>query len=363
MMRTEWTTRWMPAAVLAAVLAVAFAVVFVRLTHGASKPASTPTPVPRPTPVPSIVPSPLDGLPVPRAVAKRRPLAIMVENFDPDARPQSGLRQASVVFETLAEGGITRFMAVYLDHDAGVVGPVRSARPYFVDWAAGLKAIFAHAGGSPDAQNLLARLSNEGGLIADIYALGNLTEFYRTTDRVVPHNLYTTVQALRRLARRRHWDHVVSYPPFHFKRPLVLASRRPQRIHISFNDPNIGSPTDYDVDYRYSRKRNVYWRRLGGVPHIDRDNGHQIAPTNVVVLFMGMAPIPGDPDRRITIDDMGHGRALYFHDGLVQRGTWRKPSMEAELSLLAADGRPERLDPGQTWIEAVPLGGTVTYGP
>jgi hypothetical protein len=253
-------------------------------------------------------------------------------------------------------------MAVYLDNSAGVVGPVRSARPYFVDWAAGLKAIFAHAGGSPDAQNLLGQLSSEGGLIADIYALGNLTEFYRTTDRVVPHNLYTRVSALRRLARRRGWDHVVSYPALQFKRKPPVGKRQPQWIHISFNSLSIGSPANYDVDYRYSRKRNVYWRRLGGVPHVDRDTGRQLAPTNVVVLFMNMAPIIGDPDQRITVHDVGHGRALYFHDGRVEHGVWRKPSVTAGLSLLTTSGRPERLDPGQTWIEAVPIDGTVRYG-
>ncbi len=104
--------------------------------------------------------APLDGLPTTRALALRRPLAIMVENFAPDSRPQTGLGPASVVFETVAEFGITRFMAVYQEHDAPVVGPVRSARVYYDHWAEGLHAIFAHAGGNSDALRELWGLSN-----------------------------------------------------------------------------------------------------------------------------------------------------------------------------------------------------------
>ncbi len=98
-----------------------------------------------------LVAGPLDGLPTPRGAALRRPLAIMVENYAPDARPQTGLLPASVVFETIAEFGVTRFMAVYQEHDAPLVGPVRSARVYYDHWAEGLRAIFVHAGGNSDA--------------------------------------------------------------------------------------------------------------------------------------------------------------------------------------------------------------------
>src|SRR5438067_5820344 len=105
------------------------------------------------------VTGPLTGQAVSRDVANRRPVAVILDNFAPDARPQSGLDKASLVFETLAEGGITRFMAVYLEHDAGTIGPVRSTRIYFNAWAAALGVIFGHDGGNVDALQQLPSLT------------------------------------------------------------------------------------------------------------------------------------------------------------------------------------------------------------
>jgi hypothetical protein len=325
-------------------------------------PAATPLPSPAPTPL--TVPSPLDGQPLSPVIAYRRPIAIMIENYAPDARPQSGLGAASIVYETLTEGGITRFMALYLDHSPSVVGPVRSARPYFVRWAAGYRAIFAHAGGSPAAEFLLYHLSSEGGLIADVNGLLPYTEFYRSADRLAPHNLYTSIVGVRRIAQRHGWNHPVPYIGFLFKAAAPLSQRGQQQwIRINFSTSLIGSSTDYAVTYRYDRLHTIYRRWMGSEPHIDRNTGHQIAPTNVVILFMPITPIPNDPELRVNVANIGHGRALFFHDGHVYVGEWRKRSTTAPLVLLDRSGRPERLDAGQTWIEAVPATGIVQYGP
>src|SRR5919202_6718039 len=90
---------------------------------------------------PPYVPGPFNGLSTRRAQAIRRPLAVILENYAPDSRPQSGLSQASTVIETLAEGGVTRFFAIYLEKDATKVGPVRSTRMYFDHWAAAFHSI------------------------------------------------------------------------------------------------------------------------------------------------------------------------------------------------------------------------------
>src|SRR5437588_12749173 len=108
--------------------------------------------------LPAYIPGPLTGESTARAVAQRRPLAIILENYSPDSRPQAGLGAASTVIETLAESGVTRFMAIYLENDAAKVGPVRSTRLYFDHWAAGFHAILGHVGGNDDAQALLWHL-------------------------------------------------------------------------------------------------------------------------------------------------------------------------------------------------------------
>lgn len=305
--------------------------------------------------------SPLDGLVVSKSVASRRPVAVMIDNCSCGARPQSGLGSASLVFETLAEGGITRYMAVYLDHSAPEVGPIRSARPYFVRWAAGYKAIYAHAGGSPAALHTIKRLSARH-VLADVNGLLGYSEFYRTAVRPAPHNLYASVNGIRKIAQQQHANHPVSYVGFSFKSPAPFVQRRRQRVQIGFSTTAIESGGEYAVAYRYDRHRNVYWRRVGGVADMDHNTrGKQIAPTNVVVLITPIGPIPNDAESRVSVGVLGTGEALFFHDGSVAQGSWTKKYPSSALRLLNAQGQPEKLDPGQTWIEGVSDKSNVTY--
>ncbi len=127
-------------------------------------------------------PCPLDGVMTTKERAERRPLGIMIENH-PDARPQSGLDKASFVFETPSEGGITRFLALYVENDASEVGPVRSARTYYVEWADEVRAIYAHAGGSAIA------LENLGTNQYLCNINHDQEHFWRDNSRYTPHNL------------------------------------------------------------------------------------------------------------------------------------------------------------------------------
>lgn len=306
------------------------------------------------TPLPSIVAGPLDGMPTRRVIATRRPLAVVMDNFYPDARPQSGIGQASVVFDALTEGGITRLMALYLEKDVGRVGPIRSARPYFVSWAAGFGALFVHAGGSPAALQFLRRTP----ALLDIDASKSSAGFSRASDRVTPHNLYANVHALRSNLTGPVPGDVASHGSLTFGNAAARAERgRGQSIFLSFSTAQQVSPPEYAVSYRYVRSRNVYARSQGGVAFIDRSTGQQVAPHNVIVMVERAALIPNDPLGRISIGVVGSGRATIFENGRVIFGKWFKASVTSALAFTRTDGRPVRLVPGQTWIEVVPPGG------
>jgi hypothetical protein len=120
--------------------------------------------------------APLSGRMVEKEKTTRKPIAVVVENH-PDARPQSGLNDAALVFETFAEGGITRFLAVFQENDVANIGPVRSARPYFVEWATSLKALFAHVGGNIDALDLISSKK-----VCTPQCLHNYRETYRCSE-------------------------------------------------------------------------------------------------------------------------------------------------------------------------------------
>src|SRR5688572_9411112 len=163
-------------------------------------PVPTPTPTPRPTPTP-LSRAPLTGRYVSAAVAKRHAIAIMIDDH-PDARPQSGFNAASVVWHAPAEGGIPRYMLIFQDEVPGSVGPVRSARQYYIAWAAEWNAMYGHSGGSPQALQTLRNQGN-GQLVynADEFRWGNIY-YHRATDRFSPHNVYTTGKELRKMAKR-----------------------------------------------------------------------------------------------------------------------------------------------------------------
>lgn len=320
--------------------------------------------------LPPLVPGPLDGQATPRAQAIRRPLAIIIENYAPDSRPQSGLSQASTVIETLAEGGITRFMAIYLEKDANRVGPVRSTRMYFDNWAAAFHAILAHVGGNDDAQAMLWHLPKVFNIDENRWEV-SLTDtgtnlFWRSSDRVAPHNMYVNTATLRGYAIKNQQDWAYTNASFPHKAPAPLKQRgHATTIDISFQDPlNPHPDSDYAVQYQYNRASNTYLRFMGGQPHVDVANGKPIAPSNVIIMRTGQA-VP-DPNAGITPDSIliptiGSGQAWFFRDGKVATGTWRQANQNAPLEFFNAHGGQVTFNPGQSWIEVVPPSSPATW--
>jgi hypothetical protein len=312
-------------------------------------------PVPTATPLPAIVPGPLDGYRTARAVATRRPIGFIVDNFSPDARPESGLSDASLVFETVVEGGVTRLMPIFLERNAPQVGPIRSARPYFVDWAAGYGAALVHAGGSPRALQLLS----ETPRVANVEALQSETQFYRLPNRSPPHNLFTSTAGARAILRQTGSAAAGPYDWLHFRRTPAAGGK--SAVHIDFSTSYVSSPLQYAVTYRYDRRTNAYRRWVGGLPDKDANTGSQIQPANVAILYTSIVPIRGDVAGRVNVRDTGTGRAIYLVSGHVVRGSWSKRTGVAPLKFLDTRHKPVIFNPGTTWVDVVPAGG-VRFG-
>jgi hypothetical protein len=312
---------------------------------------------------PAYIPGPLNGESTPRGLALRRPLGVIVENYAPDSRPQTGLAQASTVIETLAEGGVTRFLAIYLERDAAKVGPVRSTRLYFDRWASAFHMILTHVGGNDDAQNLLWRLPSvynidEQKTEVNLYNTGtNL--FWRSKDRAAPHNMYVNTYTIRRHAERNHQDWGYDRAYLLHKHPAPLSQRgHGGSLDVAFVDPLVRNPAGpYAVRYRYDRKTNAYLRIMGGTPHVDAATHQPLRPANVIVMRTGRAvadPFAGPTPESILIPVLGAGTAIYFRDGKVQRGWWHQKDGFAPLRFFDRRGREVAFNPGQTWIEVVP---------
>lgn len=283
--------------------------------------------------------SPLNGVQVAdEAATKRAVTAVMIEN-SPDARPQSGLAEADVVFEAVAEGGITRFIALYQNARPSLVGPVRSLRPYYADWAAAFDPSVAHVGGSPEALTMI-RSGNYG---VDIDQFFNGSYYWRATDRAAPHNVYTNFDKLDALnTAKGHTSSTFTFAP----RTNEKAVATPDASQINI-DVSTGI---FAVSYTYNSKTNSYDRKEGGVAHLDREKG-QISPKVVVALKTAIS-LSSDGSH-MSITTSGSGTAYVFQNGTVVEGTWSKDGPKGQLFIKDINGQEIKLVRGQTWITTV----------
>jgi hypothetical protein len=314
------------------------------------KPEPTPPPEPEPVvkeePKPVVYNSELTGVKVTKKQSKLPVTAVMIEN-SPDARPQSGLYDAGVVFEAISEGGITRFLALYQEGKPERIGPVRSARPQFLEFLVPFDAPLAHAGGSPQA---LAEIAHQK--IKDLEAFQNPNYYERVSTRYAPHNLYTGRSRLLELQRSKGWK---TSKFKGFVRKEEAKAKKPNARKIDFS---ISSHL-YNVHYDYDGKSNSYKRVMGGVPHTDEAAKKQNNPKVVVALVMshGYAGIYS------VYGSTGKGTAFIFQDGKVQKVFWQKSGRSSQLKFIDKNKKPVGLNPGQTWLTLVSSPSAVSYKP
>ncbi len=297
---------------------------------------------------PKTEPSRLTGLQVTPELNKRPITGVMIEN-SPDARPQSGLRFAGVVYEAIAEGGITRFLALFQESQPNYIGPVRSVRPYYLDFALPFQASIAHVGGSPLGLSLVRSLH-----IRDLDQFYNAQAYQRITQRFAPHNVYTSSAKLDALEKAKGYTKS-EFTIFPRKRDR--PSKTPNARSIDFDI----SGFFYNVHYAYDPKTNSYLRSEGGEPHRDQQTGKQLHPKVVIALVMKYSlASDGKHSQYVTT---GSGDMLVFQDGIVTKGTWHKKDRSAQISFKDASGNNIRLNAGQTWISLVGLRSDVSYKP
>lgn len=318
-----------------------------------SKPAAAPAPVTLKHTVEPPKPevkyySPLTGIKVKNKTATKAPVtAIMIEN-SPSARPQSGLKNSGVVFEAIAEGGITRFLALYQQEKPSLVGPVRSVRMYFVDWLAAFNASVAHVGGSAAA---LKEVRN--GNYRDIDQFFNSGSYWRATDRYAPHNVYTNFKRLDALNAKKGYKKS-SFTGFTRTDGEPVAKPDASKINITM------SSFQYNNSYIYDAKSNTYARSEGGAKHMDREDG-QITPSVVIAMRVDESTVFEDGYRQKIIA-IGSGDATIFQNGTAISATWNKKSRADQITFTNSVGKNIPLVRGQTWISAVPnQGGAVSW--
>lgn len=300
-------------------------------------------------PVSTTVASNLSGLQVEPSVNNRPVTAVMIEN-SASARPQSGLDQASVVFEAVAEGGITRFEALFQDTAPSYIGPVRSVRPYYIQWGMAFDAAIAHVGGSGEALQDM-----KDWKVKDLDQFANGAYYQRISSRDAPHNVYTSMSQLNDLEGKKGFS-TAKFTSFLRKTDEPAKTPNATSIDVAISGSLYNSHYDYDTE------KNAYKRSQGGGPHMQVDgNGAQtqIEPKVVIALTMTQG-IEAD-DTHTAYSTIGTGHAYIFQDGKVTEGTWKKAANAENFTFTDLSNKPIKLNPGQTWITAVGNSSYVTY--
>lgn len=274
--------------------------------------------------------------------ANKYPVAVMIENLS-TVRPQSGLSLANIVYETLAEGGITRFMAIFAGEPIKEIRPVRSARPYYLEWSEEYKALYAHAGGSPEA---LAAISGLG--VTNLNGISSDGKYFWRGREGAPHNLYTSSTLLERAVRDKGLKDA-KFDSWQFKDEKSLESRA-EDVRVAYLNFSAGN---YNVKYEYNREENCYRRFHVDTPHTDKVTGRQICPKNVIVQIVPPAKDAGEKGR-ISLDVTGEGKVTVLRDGEEIAGTWKKENRESRTKFYAEDGKEIELVRGQVWLEILP---------
>ncbi|OGE29347.1 hypothetical protein A2867_03270 [Candidatus Daviesbacteria bacterium RIFCSPHIGHO2_01_FULL_40_11] len=301
---------------------------------------------------------------------KRRPLAVMIENHI-EARPQSGIASADVIYEAVAEGGITRFMALFYCNLSDIqVGPVRSARTYFLDWLGEYDALYAHVGGAntPGPADALSQIIKYGVKDLNQFSIG-FPVFWRDYQRLghpvaTEHTMYSTTQKLWEVGAKRgflatdsagvKWDD--NFVPWKFKEDKSGSTTT--KITVNFWESQPG----YQVEWNYEMTTNSY-KRKNGEPHIDLNNKQQLDAKVVIIQFERESNAndgyPGNV--HLLYGTVGSGKALIFQDGNVVEGKWVKPKRTARTKYVDGTGREIEFNRGQIWIQTVPEGSKVSY--
>jgi hypothetical protein len=312
--------------------------------------APSPSPglaLPSPSASPSAVASPSPAVVVSQGGVQLDdyPFAVMIDNIK-EARPQFGLEAADVVYEAPAEGGIPRLMPIYLRAGADVsrIGPVRSARHYFVYLANEYRTPIVHIGASPQGFDALSTTG-----LADVDEQRGDAGFVRDSEREAPHNAFVSTASIRDVLRQRGGPIKASVGPLRFG-DFLQGSQPATRIVI----PYPGGER-YVLQYDYDSGKQVYYRVMDGQPHLDGATSEQYAAKSVIIQFAEVTPIPNDDAGRLDITLIGSGKGVLVADGTQVPLQWSKASVRDVTQFKRTDGAPFALPSGQVWIQIVPL--------
>ncbi len=291
--------------------------------------------------------SKLTGLMIEKEVSKKRPIVVMLDNHY-KARPQAGISEADIVYEILAEGLITRYMAVFQTNEPSIVGPVRSSRPYYIKRALEYNPLYVHVGGSMQALTDIINYQ-----MADIDGLSSGI-FKRKNHKKMPHNAYVSLSSVRKEASRKRYYKKVEFAGLPISdKAYDLDGKAANEIKIYYKQPSSKDSVGYSIKYKYNEEKKQYIRYVNDKRHLDENDDKEIIADNIIIQVVNHKVIDKEGRRKVSM--IGSGKGKYINKGKVIDITWKKESKRAMTKFYTGD-KELILNPGKTWIQVISPG-------
>lgn len=303
--------------------------------------------------------------------SNQRPIAVMIDNNIGNGR-HAGLQESYINYEIIVEGGLTRIMAVFKDKDVSLIGPVRSSRHYFLDYALESDVIYAHYGWSTYAQNDIRTLgvNNINGLYDDY-------PFWRDQSIAAPHNVFTSTEKLYDYAKQKNYntttenwkllnyttDEVNLNEPISATTQVNPETGKKEKVPVTreglLTANSVVIPYSYyqTRSYTYDAERKVYLRYMNDTPHIDKVSGQQLYYKNVIIQQVTNSQL--DSEGRQDLNTTGSGNGYYITNGYAVPIHWTKSSRSAKTIYKYSDGSKVQINDGNTFVQIMPT----TYTP
>ena len=304
--------------------------------------------------------------------SNQRPIAVMIDNNIGNGR-HAGLQESYINYEIIVEGGLTRIMAVFKDKDVSLIGPVRSSRHYFLDYALESDAIYAHYGWSTYAQNDIKSLG-----VNNINGLYDETPFWRDKTIAAPHNVFTSTEKLYAYAKQKNYnttttnwkllnyttDEVNLNNPISTTTQVNPETGEKEKVPVTrdglLTANSVVIPYSYyqTRSYTYDAERKVYLRFMNDTPHIDKSSGQQLYYKNIIIEQVRNSQL--DSEGRQDLDTTGSGNGYYITNGYAVPIYWTKSSRSAKTIYTYSDGSEVEINDGNTFVQIMPTTFTPT---
>lgn len=291
---------------------------------------------------------PLTGLPCTPEEKLERPIAVVFNNLQ-KALPQLGIESADVVWETNAEGGLTRLIAIYSSlSKIETIGSIRSARDYFIDIAAIHKAILVHAGGSPmfyNEDSIRACNNIDGINMPTVPADTFWRDSVKRVERGYEHSLQTNRERLENAIKLQRYETTLAEPvsplTFYDVQTTPDTDKTAQNVTLEHSLTSV-------IKFTFNIEDSKYYKETYGKPHIEESTGNTLSFDNLIVIFADQKVV--DADLRLELDLVGDGEGYLFTMGKQVDIKWERTSEDGGLTLSNTDGTPLYINPGKTHI-------------